>query len=192
MTSSPFSYGMLNFTLQFSCSIPTSNLNTSIGIGGMDPSHTPFSFGGAHIPQMTPTVGGLPPLHPRSNPGPNAPRWSGQLGRQSIAYAPSFTPTSSASITTNTFGMMNPLLSSGFTPGGGQFHTLGNPQPIATMDGGNFYNPHHNVPTEMLPNQPFMNKFRGGSYNIGQGHGAHQNPGWVVIPQKQSFLRDWV
>jgi hypothetical protein len=191
MTSSPFSYGMLNFTSQFSSSIPTSNLNTSIGLGGMAPPHTPFSFGGAHIPQMTPTVGGLPPFHPGSNPGPNAPGWSGQPGGQAVAYGPSFTPTSSTPILTNMFGMMNPPLSSGFTPGGGQFHTLGNPQPGATPAGGNFYNPHHNIPTGMVPNQPFMNQFGGGSYNPGQGHGAYQNPGWAVIPQQQSFQGAW-
>jgi hypothetical protein len=89
------------------------------------------------------------------------------------------------------FGMTNPPLSSGFTPGGGQFHTLGNPQPGATLAGGNIYNPHHNIPTGMVPNQPFMNQFGGGFYNPGQGHGAYQNPGWVVIPQQQSFLGAW-
>jgi hypothetical protein len=115
-TSSPFSYGMSNFTSQFSSSIPTSNLNTSIGHGGMAPPHTPFSFGGAHIPQMTPTIGGLPPCHPRSNPGPNDPRWSNQPSGQATAYGPSFTPTSSVLIMTNTFGTTNPPLSFGFTP----------------------------------------------------------------------------
>ena len=50
IASSPFSYGMANFTSQFSSSIPTSNPNKSIGLGDMDPLHTPFSFGGAHIP----------------------------------------------------------------------------------------------------------------------------------------------
>jgi hypothetical protein len=118
-TYSPFSYGMPNFTLQFSSSIPTSNPNTSIGLGGMAPSHTPFSFGGGHIPQMTPIVGGLPPFHPRSNPSPHALGWSGQPGRQDVAYSPSFTPTSSTPIMTNTFGMKNPPLSFRFTPGGG-------------------------------------------------------------------------
>jgi hypothetical protein len=86
MASSPFSYGMPNLTSQFSSSIPTSNPHTSIGLGGMAPSHTPFSFGGAHIPQTTPTVGGLPPFHPRSNLGPNALRWSGQPGGQDASY----------------------------------------------------------------------------------------------------------
>jgi hypothetical protein len=77
------------------------------------------------------------------------------------------------------------------TPGGGQFHTLVNPQPRATPAGGNVYNPHHNIPNGMVPNQAFMNNFGGGSYNIGKGHGAYQNPRWVVIPQQQSFLGSW-
>jgi hypothetical protein len=72
-TSIPFSYGMPNFTSQFSSSIPTCNPNTDIGLEGMDPPHTPFLFSGAQITQMTPTVGGLPPFHLGSNPGPNAP-----------------------------------------------------------------------------------------------------------------------
>jgi hypothetical protein len=122
----------------------------------MAPPHAPFSFGGAHVPQMTPTARGIPPFNPGSNPGPNASGRSSQPGRQAIAYGPSFTPTSSIPILTNTFGMMNPPLSSGFTPGGGQFHTLGNPQLGATPDGGSFYNPHHNIPTRMVPNQPLM------------------------------------
>jgi hypothetical protein len=79
-----------------------SNPNTSIGLGGMAPLHIPFSFGGAHIPQMTPMVGSLPPFHPGSNPGLNAPGWSSQPGGQVVAYVLSFTPTSSTPILTNT------------------------------------------------------------------------------------------
>jgi hypothetical protein len=123
----------------------------------MAPLHIPFSFGGAHIPQMTPTVGSLPLFHSVSNSGLNAPGWSSQPGGQDVSYVSSFTPTSSTFIPTNTFGMMNPPLSYGFIPEGGQFHTLGNPQPRATPVGGNIYNPHHNIPTGMVPNQPFMN-----------------------------------
>ena len=89
---------------------------------------------------MTPTVGGIPYFNPESNLVSSG--WSNQLGRQDIAHVPPFTPTSSISIMTNTFGMTNPPLSYGFTPGGGQFHTLGNPQPGATLIGGSFYNPH--------------------------------------------------
>jgi hypothetical protein len=76
--SSPFPYGMMNFTSQFSSSIPKSNPNTSIGLGGMAPPHIPLFFGGAHIPQTTPTIGSLPHFHPGSNLGLNSPRWSGQ------------------------------------------------------------------------------------------------------------------
>jgi hypothetical protein len=85
----------------------------------MAPPHIPFSFGGSHIPEMIPTVGSIPPFHPESNLGLIAPRWSGQPSRQVVAYVPSFTPTSSTPILTNTFGMTNPHLSSGFTPRGG-------------------------------------------------------------------------
>jgi hypothetical protein len=135
--SSPFSYGMPNITSQFYSSIPTMNTNPSIGLGGMAPLHIPFSFGGAHIPQRTPMVGSQPPFLLGSNPSLNAPRWSVQSGGQAHAYVPSFIPTPSTPIPTNTFGMVNPHLSFGFPPRGSQFHALGNPQPRATMAGGN-------------------------------------------------------
>jgi hypothetical protein len=159
MASIPFSYGMSNITSQFSSSIPATNTNPSIGLGGMAPLHIPFSFGGAHIPQTTPTVGIQPPFHPGSNPSPNAPRWSGQLSGEAHVYVTSFTPTPSKLIPANKFGMTNPPLSSGFPPRGGHFHTLGNPQPGATSARGNIYKPHYNIPTGMVPNQPLMNQF---------------------------------
>jgi hypothetical protein len=161
-TSIPFSYGMPNFTSQFSSSILDSTPNTSIGLGGMAPPHTPFSFGSAHIPQTTPIIGGLPPFHSGYNPGSNSPGWSNQPRGQATSYGTSFTHTSSVPILTNMFGMTNSPLSSRFTPRGGHFHTLGNPQPRATPVGGNFYNPHHNIPTGIVPNQPLMNQFGGG------------------------------
>jgi hypothetical protein len=43
----------------------------------------------------------------------------------------------------------------------------------------------------MVPNQSIMNQFGGGIYNPEQGHGAYQNPGWVVIPQHQYFPGAW-
>ena len=46
MASSPFSYGMLKFTSQFSNSIPVVGPNVRIGLGGTNPPCTPFSFGG--------------------------------------------------------------------------------------------------------------------------------------------------
>jgi hypothetical protein len=113
MASSTFSYGMLNFTLHFSNSIPAIGPNASIGIGGTTPPYTSFSFGGSQIPQTNPTMGGIPYFKPRSNLV--AFGWSNQPSGQAITYGPSFTPTSSVVIPTNTFGMKNPPLSSGFT-----------------------------------------------------------------------------
>jgi hypothetical protein len=89
---------------------------------------------------MTPTMGGIPSFNPASNPV--ASRWSNQPSGQSSSQVPSFTLTSSVPIPTNNFGIMNPPLSSGFTPEGGQFHTLGNPQLGATPSRGIFYNHH--------------------------------------------------
>jgi hypothetical protein len=42
MDSSPFSYGMPNFTSQFSNSIPAVGPNASVGLGGSTPPYTPF------------------------------------------------------------------------------------------------------------------------------------------------------
>jgi hypothetical protein len=103
------------------------NTNPSIGLGGMTPPHIPLSFGGAHIPQMTPTVGNQPPFHPQYNPSLNSPGWINQLGGQVSTYVPSLTPSSSTLILTIMFGMTNPPLSSRFPPRVGQFHTMGNP-----------------------------------------------------------------
>jgi hypothetical protein len=167
MASSHFSYGMSNFTSQFSTSILVVGMNTSIGLEGTTPTHTPFSFGGTHVLQMTPTVIVFPPFNPMSNHVPNASRWSNQPGRQATSYGLYFTPTSSVSILTNTFGMTNPPLSSGLTSGGVHFHNLGNPQPGSTPAGGSFYNPHMEILTGMVPNQPLMNHSIGGSYNLG-------------------------
>jgi hypothetical protein len=189
MASSPFSYGMPNFTSQFSNSILVAGPNASIGLRGTTPPYTPFSFGGNHVPQMTPTVGGFPPLNLESNRVASG--WNNQPGRQASAHVPSFTPTSSASILTNTFFMTNPPLSSVFTPVGGWFHTLGNPQLKATPARGSFYNPHQNIPIGMMPKQPLMNHHGGGPYNPRQGHGAYQNPGWAAIPQPKSFQGAW-
>jgi hypothetical protein len=155
MASSPFSYGMLNFTSQFSNSIPVTGPNDNIRIGGITPPYTLFSFGGSHIPQTTPTMGGIPTFNPMSNP--IASGWSNQPDRQASSQVSSFTLTSLVLILTNTFGMTNPPLSSRFTPGGGQFQTLGNPQPGATPTGEMFYNPHQNIPSAIIPNLPLMN-----------------------------------
>jgi hypothetical protein len=112
MASSPFSYGMPNFTSQFSNSIPAVGPNASIGLGGSTPPYTPFSFGGSQIPQMTPNMGGIPAFNPGSNPPTSG--WNSQPGGQASAQVPSYNPTSSTQIPTNTFGMtihLYPLVS---------------------------------------------------------------------------------
>jgi hypothetical protein len=110
MASSPFSYGMPNFTSQFLNSIPAIGPNDSIGIRGSTPPYTRFSFGGSQIPKMTPNMGGIPTFNLGSNPPTSG--WNSQ---QVLSY----NATSSMQILTNTFGMTNPPLSSGFQPGGG-------------------------------------------------------------------------
>jgi hypothetical protein len=67
MGSSHFFYGMPNFTLQFSNSIPMAGTNDSIGLGGTSPPYTPFLFGSTHVPQMNPTTRAIPPFNPGSN-----------------------------------------------------------------------------------------------------------------------------
>jgi hypothetical protein len=88
--SSSFSFGMPNMISQLSSSIETTNANSSFGPGGMTPLHAPLSFGGGHIPQMNPTVGGQPPYYSRSNPSINAPRWSTQPRGHFNSHIPSF------------------------------------------------------------------------------------------------------
>jgi hypothetical protein len=78
--SSPFSYDMPNFTSQFSNSILAGVPNARVGLGGITPPYTPFSFGGSQIPQMTPNMGGMPAFNPGCNPPTSW--WNNQLGGQ--------------------------------------------------------------------------------------------------------------
>jgi hypothetical protein len=156
LVSNPFSFGMPNMMSQLSSSIPTTNANPSFGPRVMAPPHAPLSFGGGHIPQTNPTVGGQPPFSSRSNPSLNAPRWSTQLSKHVTSHIPSFPPLPSMPILTNSFFMKNPSLSSGVPPRGSHFHTLGNPHPRAPPAGGSVYNPHYTSSTGMVPIQPFM------------------------------------
>jgi hypothetical protein len=124
---------------------------------------------------MTPNMGGMLDFNPETNPPTSG--WNSQPVGQDSSQVSFYNPTSSVQILTNTFGMTNLTLSYGFQPGGGQFHTLGNPQPGSNPTRGNFYNPQQNIPAGLMPNQPYMNQLGGGPYNVGQGHGVYQNPG---------------
>jgi hypothetical protein len=86
MASSPFSYGMPNFTSQFSTAIPAAGHNASLGLGGTRPPYTPSPFGGSHIPQANPNVGSVPILNPRSNPSTVG--WNNPAGGQVPPYIP--------------------------------------------------------------------------------------------------------
>jgi hypothetical protein len=118
-------------------------------------------------------------------------QWNSEPGGQVSTQVSSYNPTSLVHIPTNTLDMTNPPLSSGFQPGGGQFHTLGNPQPGSNSAGGSFYNPQQNIPAGMMSNPPYMSQPGGGPYNAGQGHGVYQNPGWPSNPQEKSFPGGW-
>jgi hypothetical protein len=127
--------------------------------------------------------------------------WNNQVGGQ----VPPYIPIPSVSNSTNTFGIKNPLQSFGFSPRGGHSYVLGTPQPRyntlggsfnnpqfgANLTGGNFHNPYQNIPAGMMPNPYFTNPPKGGSFNLGQGSGPHQNPGWNTTPNTQPFVGGW-
>jgi hypothetical protein len=125
--SNPFYFGILDMTSHFSSSVSTNNMNPSFGYGGTTPPYVPFSFGGGHIPEVTPTVGVWNPPSSRPNPSFNAPGWSAQMGGQFTSYIMSVIPSSSTSIMMNAFIMVNPLQSSGVPYGGSHFYGMGNP-----------------------------------------------------------------
>jgi len=135
MDSSPFLYGMPKFTSQFSTSIPAVDPNASFGLEGTTPLYTLFPFGGSHIPQTNPNVGSVYFSNHGSNPSMVG--WNNPVGGQVLPYF----PTSSVLILTNTFGMMNPLQSFGFPPGGGHSYTLGTSRPRSNPIGDSFQNP---------------------------------------------------
>jgi hypothetical protein len=185
MDSSSFSYGMPNFTLQFSTAIPATGSNDNFVLGGTTPPYTPFPFGVSHISQTNPNVGSVPVLNPGSNPFMTV--WNNPVGGQ----VPPYVPSSSVPIPTNTFGMTKTLQSSGFPPQGCHSYTLGNPQPRSNPIGGNFHNPYQNIPVGMMPSPPYTIQPRGGTYNSGQGFSFYQNLGWNAVPNTQYFVGGW-
>jgi hypothetical protein len=189
MASSPFSYGMLNFTSHFQTPSQLLALMLVLKLGAQPLLILHFRL--VFLKSLKRLL--LLESFPLLTPGIILLLLSGEtnLTDKLLLKFQSYTLTSLVLIPTNTCSMTNPPLSFRFTPGGGQFHTFGNPQPRATLAGGNFYNPHQNIPTGMMPNQPLMIHPGGGSYNIGQGHGAYHNFGWAIVPQTQSFQGAW-
>jgi hypothetical protein len=112
LVSNPIYFGMPNMMSQLSSSILVANANPSFGTRGMTPLYDTLSFGGGYIPQTNLIVGGFTPFYSRPNPSLNALGWSAQPGKQVTSYIFSFIPSYSMSISTNTFIMDNPPLSS--------------------------------------------------------------------------------
>jgi hypothetical protein len=98
-------------TLQLSSSIVTTNMNPRFGSGGTTPHYVPLSFGGGHIPQVNPMVGGWNPLSFKPNPRVSVPGWSAQMSGQFASYILFVSLSSSTLILTNDFIMAHPPLS---------------------------------------------------------------------------------
>jgi hypothetical protein len=107
--SNPFSFGMPDMTSHLSSSVSSSYVNPSFGSGGMMPPYTPFSFGGGHIPQPTPMVGGWNPPSSGPNPSFTFPGWSAQMGGPSTSYIPSIYPSSTMLVPTTLFSWKTSL-----------------------------------------------------------------------------------
>jgi hypothetical protein len=78
-------------------------------------------FGGGHIPQSFPMVGGWNPPSSTPNPSYNFQGWNGQMGGVSTSYISSVYPSSTMHFPMNDFLMENPPLTYGITSGGINF-----------------------------------------------------------------------
>jgi hypothetical protein len=131
------------------------------------PPYSPFVFGGGHIPQPTPMVGGWNPPSFGPNPSFTFLGESTQMGGPSTYYILSIYPSSTMSIPMNSFLMADLLLSSDVSSRGSQFYSMGNPLHGVPSSGGNMYphlSNHCHVSfssqatfSVMMPLQPFMN-----------------------------------
>jgi hypothetical protein len=145
--TNPFSFGMPDMTSHFSSSVSSSHVNPSFGSRGMTPPYTPFSFGGGHIPQPNPMVGGWNPPSYGPNPSYTFLGSSAQMGGPSTSYIPSIHPSSSMLVPTNYFLMENLPLTSGVSSRGVIFIVWETPYMEVPSSGGNIYphmsNPYH-------------------------------------------------
>jgi hypothetical protein len=169
--SNPFSFGIPNMTSHLSSSISTAHVNPSFRYGCMTPPYTPCLFGGGHIPQPNPMVGGWNPSSSGPNPCYTFLGWSAQMGCASTYYNPFIYPSSTILSPMNTFIMKNLTLTSGVSSVESQFYSMGNPTHIVPSSGGKIY-PHmsslYHVAFSsqvdslvMIPLQPFMNQLGG-------------------------------
>jgi hypothetical protein len=138
------------------------------------PPYSPFLFGGSHIHQPTLTVEGWNIPSYRSNPSFTFLGASDQMGGHSTYHIPSIYPSSTMSVPTNTFPMVDLHLSFGVSSKGSPFYRMGNPIHEVPSSGENI-SPHLSNPCHvtfssqatssmMIPLQPFMSRFKGGYY----------------------------
>ena len=111
--SNPFSFYMLGMTSHLSSSVSSSYVNPSFGSWGMMPPYSPFVFGGGHIPQPTPMVGGWNPPSYGTNPSFSFPGSSTQMVGPSNSYIRSIYLYFILHVPMNTFLMENLPLFSG-------------------------------------------------------------------------------
>jgi hypothetical protein len=170
--SNNFYLGMQDMSSHLPSFVSSSYVNPSFGSGGMMPPFSPFSFGGGHVPQPNPMVGGWNPPSSRPNPSFTFPGESSQMGGIYSYYIPYICPSSDMLVHINSFLMVDLLLSSSVSSGGSRFYIMGNPLHGVPSFGGNIY-PHLSNPCHvafssqasssvMIPLQPFMNQFGGG------------------------------
>jgi hypothetical protein len=123
------------------------------------------------------------------------------MGGHSTYYISSIYPSFTMPVPTNVFPMVDLHLSSGVLSEGSQFYSMGNPLHKIPSSGGNIY-PHLSNPCHVIlslqayssmamPLQPFMNRFGGGYYHVGKGHGIYQNPSYPAISQNRSLSEPW-
>jgi hypothetical protein len=147
LATNPFSYSMPNMTSHFSSFVLMSHVSPKFGSGGMMPPYNHFSFGGGHIPQPYPMVGGYNPPSFEPNPIFTFPISSAQMGIHSTSSIPSIHPSLVVPIPRNNFVMENLPLSSSVSFRGSQFYRMGNPLHEVPSSRGKIYphmsNPYH-------------------------------------------------
>jgi hypothetical protein len=171
--SNNFSHGLSDMSSHLLSSVSPPYVNTSFWSMGMMPPSYPSLFGGSHILQTPLTVGGwnLPSYESTIR------ELSAQLCNHYTYYTLSTYPSSSMSIPTNTFPMVDLHLSSGVLSTGSYFYSMGNPPHEVPSPGGNIY-PHMSNPwhatfslqaasSMSMPLQPFTNQYGRGYYPVG-------------------------
>jgi hypothetical protein len=105
------------------------------------------------------------------------------MGSHSTSYTPSTYHSSTMSVPTNDFPMEDLRMSFGVPFGGSHSYIMGNSFHEVPSSGGNIYahmsNPCHVAfssqvaSSVLMPSHPFVNRYGGGYYPTGKGHGVY-------------------